>query len=159
MATRTDLRRRRFTRLKVLASAGSTWDGHAQWSCVCDCGNEITVRSKNLLSGNTKSCGCLKLEGNNFRHGHALTYSASPTYRSWQKMRSRCNNPRNNRWEEYGGRGISVCRRWDVFENFLADMGERPEGTTLDRINVDGDYKPGNCRWATPKEQRENRRR
>src|SRR5215831_891937 len=152
-----DLRRKKFGRLRVLEYAGSR-DGRAEWLCLCECGNYKTVLGRHLTTGNTQSCGCLKLSGNNFQHGHNQAGAPTPTYRSWQKMRARCNNPRNNRFSLYGGRGIKVCRRWDSFENFLADMGERPLGMTLDRIDPDGDYKPGNCRWATPTQQRANRR-
>ncbi len=83
----------------------------------------------------------------------------TPTYRSWNSMRSRCLNPKRNCYHRYGGDGITVCDRWALFANFLADMGERPEGTTLDRINNAGNYEPGNCRWATPKQQRSNMRK
>ena len=82
----------------------------------------------------------------------------TPTYVSWYNMKSRCNNPNANDYKYWGGRGISVCLRWESFANFLDDMGERPEGLTLDRVDNDGDYEPGNCRWATWKEQRANRR-
>ena len=96
----------------------------------------------------------------NYKHGHNLskTGKPSPTYISWQGIKARCQNPNRSDYERYGGRDIKVCERWQDFENFLSDMGERPEGKTLDRINNDGDYEPGNCRWATPKEQRQNQR-
>jgi hypothetical protein len=81
----------------------------------------------------------------------------TPTRRSWQEAVARCTNPKNKRWERYGGRGIAICERWLSFESFLADMGERPPGTTLDRINNDGNYEPGNCRWATAVQQQNNR--
>ena len=98
------------------------------------------------------------VEKPNLRHGHHPKSGATPTYRSWTLMKSRCHNRRNIGWKDYGGRGIVVCPRWHWFENFLADMGERPVGTTLDRIDVDGDYEPSNCRWATPSLQSSNQR-
>jgi len=91
-------------------------------------------------------------------HGHAPHGAFTPTYWTWQGMHARCRYPSSSGYKHYGGRGITVCDRWASFENFLADMGERPKGTSIDRINVDGNYEPGNCRWATPKEQRQNRR-
>lgn len=91
-------------------------------------------------------------------HGHSVRYQETPTYRSWRMMRTRCQNPNYDGFHDYGGRGITVCPEWNAFEGFLADMGERPEGTTLDRIDVDGNYEPGNCRWATVSEQNRNMR-
>lgn len=93
------------------------------------------------------------------RHGYAIrSQPKSVEYDTWVSMRSRCRNPNRADYEYYGGRGIKVCERWDSFENFLSDMGERPPGTSIDRIDPDGDYEPGNCRWATKVEQRHNRR-
>jgi hypothetical protein len=95
----------------------------------------------------------------NAKHLHARKSGKTPTYNSWMKMRSRCNNPASNRFHAYGGRGIKVCARWDTFANFLFDMGERPVGTTIGRINPDANYEPANCRWETSKQQaRQNSR-
>lgn len=130
--------------------------------CRCACGTEREVRIQSLKSGGSRSCGCdvparmsALLKGRARTHGRA----ASDTYRSWQAMKSRCGNPKHRAFKDYGARGIVVCERWaDSFENFLADMGERPPGATLDRKDGDGNYEPGNCRWASRKEQQRNRR-
>lgn len=134
------------------------------WLCICDCGIETKIRKENLTSGNSTSCGCGKYVGlDAMTHGyskHRLAGGENPKfYRTWSMMLDRCRNPRNKSYKYYGGRGIRVCERWHTFENFLADMGQRPSGQhSIDRINNDGDYEPDNCRWATQIEQRHNRR-
>jgi hypothetical protein len=135
--------------------------GSVFWLCVCICGKLKILRSSDLLGNKIVSCGCWKDRNNTLRstvHGCSIRGNITIEYRTWLNMRNRCNNPRAEKWADYGGRGIKVCARWSDFRNFLADMGKRPEGTSLDRVNNDGNYAPDNCRWATPIEQANNKR-
>jgi hypothetical protein len=128
--------------------------------CVCDCGSFRDVVRDKLISGHTKSCGCISREGSRLRHGQCRKGSHTPEHRAWTKMFERCYSDNPYRKKYYGDRGISVCERWKTFENFFADMGLRPSRQhSLDRINNDGNYEPGNCRWATKSEQMKNRRK
>ena len=169
-----DVTNQRFGRLVVLKFAGleptSNPKKHrATFLCQCDCGKTTIVSSMNLRIGGTKSCGCIRKEATQQRSRRYKEIEvvhingkrkATPEYTAWASMKHRCYGPNNDRYKHYGGRGIQVCERWHKFENFLADMGRKPSPShSLDRINVDDHYGPLNCRWATPDEQRANKRK
>jgi hypothetical protein len=156
-----DLTGKRFGRLIAVSRAGQNKHGSYIWNCLCDCGAETSKVSSYLTSGKVKSCGCLfadSMRGRFTTHGHSSGRSRTQTYSTWKSMNARCHAPSASRFEYYGAKGISVCDRWRYsFESFLEDMGERPEEMTLDRIDPDGNYAPGNCRWATRSTQSINR--
>jgi hypothetical protein len=154
-----DLSGQRFGSLTAVGLASR--QGDALWECTCDCGEVTVVRGSALGGGHTTSCGCRArqaLAENRYdwtKHGMAR----SPEWYSWSAMRARVLNPNHHAYNRYGGRGITICPEWDSFEQFYADMGPRSEGLTLDRIDSDGNYVPGNCRWADWSTQRRNQRR
>lgn len=154
MGRRADVTGQRFGRLVAVSSLRSSPHGNRIWRCQCDCGRTSEVLVSNLLSGHTTTCGCAYA-----RHGHVSAGKKSRTYRSWQAMIERCTRGTCPEYKRYGAKGITICERWRVFVNFLSDMGERPVGTSLDRIDNDRGYEPGNCRWATRSAQDRNTKR
>lgn len=157
MSPRVDVCGQRFGRLIVVERVNKI--GRGVWKCKCDCGKEATVTQSNLKVGRTRSCGCLKIdETRKLLTTHGCTDTV--LHNLWMGMLSRCSNKNEKSYPRYGGRGISVCDRWkESFVNFKNDVGERPDGCSLDRINNDGNYEPGNVRWATRAVQARNTRR
>lgn len=149
----------RFERLVVQQQ--TTRAGRTAWVCLCDCGKVVVAEAHKLRSGKTKSCGCYnrqRVAEMSATHGDAGGAEA-PEYRVWANMLARCLNRKHPNYKNYGKRGIKVCKRWSSYKNFIADVGRRPSSKhTLDRRNNDGNYTPSNCRWATWKQQAQNRR-
>ena len=174
MSNLKDLTHQVFSRLTVLEHAGSNKHKKAIWKCICACGNTCIVIGSALLNGSTTSCGCYNKEVLQARENpykgrtnpHTLKHGMSkiatrlpPIYRAWQNMKTRCNNTKLPNAKNYSGRGITYDPSWEYFINFYNDMGDKPEGRSLDRIDNDKGYSKENCRWATGHEQRMNQRR
>lgn len=164
-----DLTGHRFGLLIVTSRAPNSPRGGVRWDCQCDCGGTNTVAAGDLRNGKIRSCGCLNTKRGRTLRGaverspiyqvrSAITERNRREYNSWASMRSRCGNSNDVKFHLYGGRGITVCDRWISFEAFLADMGPRPSGTSLDRIDPNGHYCPGNCQWGKTTDQQKNRR-
>lgn len=176
MGTKKELSGKYFGRLVVINDSGKrAKDGVVYWSCRCECGNFVDVYSKSLTSGKTRSCGCLNIESLRANGKEAIKHvskwieknkhpsithgkTKSKEYISWIKLKSRCENLNDIRYENYGKRGIKVCERWKKFEAFYDDMGICPDGFSIDRIDNDKGYSPENCRWATKSQQQRNKR-
>lgn len=153
-----DLTGKRFGRLTVVSRAENSKSGKTRWRCKCDCGNECVVHGDSLKSGNTKSCGCVRRESS---HNKATTHGMSdtPLFAVWWAMISRCKNPNNKSYKNYGGRGIRVCDEWTDSSKFFewAIKNGYAEGLTIERIDVNGGYEPSNCTWIPKEKQARNK--
>ena len=153
---------KKYGRLTVKRFHSYSERGHCSiWECLCDCGKITIVRSGNLKTGHTFSCGCFQEETRGKHaiiHGHTIGRKGTRTYNIWASIKARCNNRRNDNYKYYGGEGVAYCKSWDKFKNFLNDMGEAPEGMEIDRKNNELGYSKDNCRWVTKIENMRNKK-